>query len=148
MERPKEPRIIVVAPNLDGWSARVPLRVYLASAVPIGRELLRDAPQFLPLAGGLELAAPRGVTVCEIVVAGVQWELPLSRAGVPPPFRLVGERSSDRYHVAVYRSPRPVELESGTLLAASRDAAIFFQPAEWGTRTSSCSTGPPAIRAR
>lgn len=131
MERPQEPRILVVAPNLDGWSARVPLRVYLAGAVPIGRELLRDAPQFLPLAGRRpELAAPRRVIVREIVVAGVQWELPLSTAGVPAPFRLIEERATDRYRLAVYRSPRPVVLVARTLDAVARDAAILFQPAK------------------
>jgi mannosyltransferase len=131
MEGPEQPRILVVAPNLDGWSARVPLRVYLSDAVPIGRELLRDAPQFLPLTGrGLELSAPRRVAVREIVIAGVQWEIPLSRTSIPPPFRLVGERASDRYHLVVYRSHRPVVLDARRLDAASRDAAILFQPAE------------------
>ena len=131
MEEQKLPRVLVVAPNLDGWSARMPLRLYLPDAVPIGRELLRDAPQFLALTGReRELAAPGRVAVREIVVAGVQWELPLSRGGVRPPFRLVEERATDRYHLAVYRSPRRVVVDAGTLEAASRDAAILFQPGE------------------
>jgi mannosyltransferase len=131
MEQPAQPKVLVVAPNLDGWSARVPLSLYLPEAVPIGRELLRDAPQFLPLTGReRELAAPERAAVREIVVAGVQWELPLPRAAVPPAFRLVDERATDRYHVAVYRSPRTMVVEAGTLAAASRDAAILFQPGE------------------
>ena len=131
MEEEKRPRVLVVAPNLDGWSARVPLRLYSPDAVPIGRELLRDAPQFLALTGReRELAAPGRAAVREIVVAGVQWELPLLRAGVPPAFRLVEERKTDRYHLAVYRSPRRVVVDAATLGAASRDAAILFQPGE------------------
>jgi mannosyltransferase len=131
MEEPEQPRVLVVAPNLDAWSARVPLRLYLPDAVPIGRELLRDAPQFLALTGReRELAAPGRAAVREIVVAGVQWKLPLSRGGVPPAFQLVEERATDRYHLAVYRSPRTVVVDARALDATSRDAAILFQPGD------------------
>ena len=52
-----------------------------------------------------------------------------SRSGVPAPFRFVEERATDRYHLAVYRSPRRVVVDAPGLDAASRDAAILFQPA-------------------
>ena len=130
MGMPQQPRLLVVAPNLDGWSARIPLHVYLPGAAPVGRELLRDAPQFLTLSGrDLELAAPRRVVVSEIVVAGVQWELPLSATSVPAPFRFVEQLADDRYRLDVYRSPKPVPLVVRTLAAEARDAAILFQPA-------------------
>lgn len=134
LSRPHGTRILVVAPNLDGWSARVPMHLYLHEATPLGRRLVRSHSPFLEILGRrMEATAPLRARVREIDVAAVGWPLPLARRDLPAAFHLAGQRGDAEYRIVVYRSRRAVAVSEASLASRAHGAAILLQAASRGS---------------
>ena len=121
-----EPRLVVVAPNLDGWSARPVLSVYVPDAAGIDGVLNREAAAFEDLLPRETELPPRLVVVREIAVAAVRWSMPLTDDDLPDGFWLATRQDSQRYRIAIYRSNRPVAVDPVAVSSRLRTAAAVL----------------------
>jgi mannosyltransferase len=115
---PDAERAIVVAPDHQGWFARVPLQVYLPRASAVDDGLVATEPQFAALSRRTQdHAAPSRISVREVVLAGVGWTVPALPRPLPSQLRLVEERSGAGFRYRRYRSSGPVSVATASLLA-------------------------------
>ena len=125
---PAVPRILVVAPDHQGWFARVPLQIYMPEARAIDDGFVLALPQFAQVSRrARDHASPRLVAVREVVVAAVGWELPTLPRPLPSSFTAVEERVAHGYRFVRYRSEQAVVLPTATL-RAPLSAILLEQP--------------------
>jgi hypothetical protein len=125
---PHGPRAVVVAPDHQGWFARVPLRVYLADAHGVDERLVSTPPQFASVSRGVgDHQSPSSLVVDEIVVAAAGWETPALPRVLAQQFRLVEVRSGAGYELRRYRSAHPIRVP--TALFSTPLSAVLLEKA-------------------
>jgi mannosyltransferase len=113
---PDVPRAVVVAPDHQGWFARVPLQLYLPDARAVDRGLVSTPAQFADISRrASDRASPRRLVVRELVLAAVGWDVPSLPQSLLRDFDLVEERTEPGYRFRRYRSSRPHALPTGAL---------------------------------
>ena len=126
--RPDVPRAIVVAPDHQGWFARVPLQLYLPGARAIDAGLVEIPAQFSAVSRRVDdHATPRRVVVGELVLAEVGWSIPSLPSSLSRDFSLVEERCAAGYCFRRYRSRRPHPVETRELVLP-RTAVLLEEP--------------------
>jgi mannosyltransferase len=105
LERPREPRLIVSAPDFGGLFVRVPLRVYLRELHSADRGSAQDSAQYRELVGSRQdLQADHPVRVREIDVLLVGVRASDIGLAIPGSFRLVEATTGHGYVIRRYRS--------------------------------------------
>jgi mannosyltransferase len=117
LARPDVTRALIVTPDHQGWFARVPLQLYRPEARAIDSGLTSTPSQFARVSRRpRDHAAPRTVVLQELVIAGVGWGIDALPPSLADRFRLVEDRRSDGYHFRRYRSERPVDVPTKSLV--------------------------------
>jgi mannosyltransferase len=126
--RPDLRRAIVVAPDHQGWFARVPLQLYVPAARGVDERLVTTPSQFAGISRReQDHGSPPVLVVREVVLAAAGWELP--KPPLASDFTLVEERDAPGYRFRRYRSREPVTVPTAGLVAPL-SAVLLEEPEE------------------
>jgi mannosyltransferase len=114
---PHRHQVLVVAPDFQGWFARVPIRIYLGDAVWIDGRGEPPLEQFRPLVGWSGVRRPRTILTAEVDEVSMGGPRParIILTSHLRGFRRIATVRGATYAIVRWRSPIPRRIDPSTL---------------------------------